>query len=258
MPFVPEQDIQDAKLITPLFGGSPCFHDAEILRLTLQREKRAASLEGVIHVFNSSHDAAADTVVPHTLITLRFGDIELDRLTGFNFQNVIDDLKIECNPQGSTKRFSVDIPGNNGCDATFLCDTIRVVLVEPYTIEQRISDGSVYSEPEPGKAQSLVWRDLLERVNVVLLHDWNPIGFPVPRDEYDSYALTITGMLLRRCSAAELATYLAQSEANILGEIASGSENRPRVAATLLDLSRRSNGGSKGGAPSRTDGSRHR
>ena len=141
---MPEKDVQNAGLVMPLFGGWPCFHDAEILRLTLQREKRTAFLECVIHAFNASHDAPASLVARHTLITLRFGDIELERFAGFNFQNVIDDVKITRNGE-EKKRFTVDMPANNGCDATFACQTIEVVSVEPYTPEQRLRDGSIYA-----------------------------------------------------------------------------------------------------------------
>lgn len=66
-------------------------------------------------------------------------------MTGFNSQNVIDDLKINRDGE-QAKRFTVDMPANNGCDATFTCETIDVVGVEPYTAKQRLRDGSVYAE----------------------------------------------------------------------------------------------------------------
>jgi hypothetical protein len=40
------------------------------------------------------------------------------------------------------------MPANNGCDATFTCQTIEVVSVEPYTPEQRLRDGSIYAKNE--------------------------------------------------------------------------------------------------------------
>ncbi len=83
----------------------------------------------------------------HTLVTLRFGNTELERLTGFNRQNALNDLKITRNGE-QKRRFTVDMPANNGCDATFTCETIDVVWVEPYTAEQRLRDGSVYAESD--------------------------------------------------------------------------------------------------------------
>ena len=147
MTFVPEQDVLNIALITSLFGEWPCFHDAELLRVTLQREKGSASLECVIHIFN-----------PHTLVTLRFGDLDLERLVDFNHQNVLYDLKIESSADGATKRFTVDMPASNGFDATFLCDTIRIVSVQPYPIQQHISDGSVSGEPQLDTERSLISR----------------------------------------------------------------------------------------------------
>jgi hypothetical protein len=143
--FVPERDIENAGLAATNFGGWPCFHDAEIVRLTLQREGRAGYLECVFHVFNHSHDFDGAAAPNHILVRLRFDDIELQRLEDFNFQNVIDDLSITPNTE-SSRRFRVNIPANNGCDATFLCNSIKVISAEPYTIEQRLRDGSVYAE----------------------------------------------------------------------------------------------------------------
>jgi hypothetical protein len=143
--FVPERDIQDAGFVIPHFGGWPCFHDAEIVRLTLQREKPAACLEGVFHVFNQSHDSTEQRQRNHMLVTIRFEAIEGLRLEDFNLQNVIDDLKVEA-VGDSGRRFAVEMPPNNGCDATFSCDSIRVASVEPYTREERIQDGSVYKD----------------------------------------------------------------------------------------------------------------
>lgn len=144
MPFVPERDIQGAGLVTPKFGGWPCFHDAEIVRLTLQREKSTAYLEGVFHVFNQSHDSPEQRDRNHMLVTIRFEAIDQLRLEDFNRQNVIDDLNVEA-VGGSGKRFAVGMLANNGCDTAFLCDSIRVVSVEPYTRDERVRGASVYA-----------------------------------------------------------------------------------------------------------------
>jgi hypothetical protein len=145
MSFVPERDIEDAGLVTPHFGGWPCFHDAEIVRLKLQREKPTAYLEGVFHVFNQSHDSPEKRDRNHMLVTIRFEAIDQLRLEDFNRQNVIDDLNVEA-VGGGGKRFAVRMLANNGCDIGFLCDAVRVVSVEPYTREERIQDGSVYAD----------------------------------------------------------------------------------------------------------------
>lgn len=150
MAFQPEQEIQGSELLTRIFHGWPSFHDAEIVRFSLQRQPRSAFLECVIHVFATPGALDADehfVTTDHTLVTLRFDGIELQRLEDFNQQNVIDDLRIELAAQEGKKRFIVTMPANNGCDARFSSDAIRVIAVEPYTIEQRRGDGSVYKKP---------------------------------------------------------------------------------------------------------------
>ena len=42
--------------------------------------------------------------------------------------------------------------------------------------------------------------------------DWNPIGFGVPRDEYDSYIGGIYKLLARSASVEELAAHLATND----------------------------------------------
>lgn len=143
MPFVAERDVQNAGLVIPPFGGWPCFHDAEILRLTLQREKATAYLEGVFHVFNQSHDSQKRDR-NHVLVTIRFDAIDELKLEDFNRQNVIDDLNVETT-DGAGRRYAVRMLANNGCDIALLCDSIRLVSVEPYTHDERVQDGSVYA-----------------------------------------------------------------------------------------------------------------
>jgi hypothetical protein len=144
--FRPEDDIGNAKLVTDVFGEWPSFHDAEILRITLQREPRSASLVCVFHLFKASSeiDETGHFVLrDHTLVTLLFGEIDFKSLTEFNHQNVIDNLNIT-----GRRPFLVDIPANNGCDATFSCETIDVLSVAPYDFEHRTRDGSIYGRRE--------------------------------------------------------------------------------------------------------------
>lgn len=89
---------------------------------------------------------------------------------------------------------------------------------------------------KPCTSQHRNWRNVLQGVNRILIREWHPIGAPVPDDEYESYALTLSGMLLRNCSAIELTTYLALTETHILGEIRADSKARSRAVAELLEL----------------------
>jgi|SRR5580704_11274102 hypothetical protein len=80
------------------------------------------------------------------------------------------------------------------------------------------------------------WQSVLADVRRILMRDWHPVGAAVPNDEYDSYALTITGMLLRQCSAREVADYLVLAEAHILGTAPRSSEARARTETALMNL----------------------
>jgi hypothetical protein len=68
-----------------------------------------------------------------------------------------------------------------------------------------------YGRP-PRKRFKLLWHRVFDGVRYLLMRHWNPVGGSVPHNEYDRYALTIAGMLLRNCSASEIAQYLAWAE----------------------------------------------
>ena len=145
--YQPERDVNGSELLTSIFQGWPSFHDAEILCLSLRREPRSATLQCTIHISTPTDKVDADGYfvhTDHTLATIRFDDIEQLKLEDFNHQNAIDDLKIESDPS-SRRRFVVDIPANNGCDAKFSCDSVTIVSAEPYTSERRTRDDSVHA-----------------------------------------------------------------------------------------------------------------
>ena len=138
MIFRPERDIQNANLLTGIFQGWPSFHDAEILRVTIQRHGGIASAEFVIHVWKTADYRS----LLHTLVTLRFDGIELKRFEEFNHQNVMYELTITPGERGD-KKFNVELPTSHGCDACLSCDSITVISAEPYTAQQRANDGWV-------------------------------------------------------------------------------------------------------------------
>ena len=60
-------------------------------------------------------------------------------------------------------------------------------------------------------------RHLMNEVRLVLLNDWNPIGFPVPQDEYDSYIPGILRLLLAGADHHKLTEYLFTLETTSMG-----------------------------------------
>ena len=87
-----------------------------------------------------------------------------------------------------------------------------------------------------GPSQHRSWQNVFQGAKQILIQEWHPVGAPVPDDEYDSYALTLSGMLLRNGSAVELMAYLTLAETHILGEMRADFKARSRTVANLLGL----------------------
>jgi hypothetical protein len=75
----------------------------------------------------------------------------------------------------------------------------------------------------------------IDAIRQVLRHEWNPIGFPVPVDEYDSYIGTIHRMIKAGASTQELAVQLEKVETGSLG-LEPNPESNEQVARRLLSL----------------------
>lgn len=54
-------------------------------------------------------------------------------------------------------------------------------------------------------------------VRRILWEDWDPIGCGVPNDEYDNYVGPVLRLLTERKPAANVAAYLRQTAAEIIG-----------------------------------------
>ena len=81
---------------------------------------------------------------------------------------------------------------------------------------------------------------MLNAVRRVLWETWDPIGVndrADASDEYDSYAPTIVGMLLRDCTAHDLERHLSKLETDSMGLSArSTSAARDATVVALLNL----------------------
>lgn len=76
-----------------------------------------------------------------------------------------------------------------------------------------------------------------EIVRSILLAEWDPIGIqdePAARDEYDSYARHVQGLLGGGASADEVEDYLMRTEAEMMG-LVPDRERARRVAKILRD-----------------------
>jgi hypothetical protein len=141
--------VENAALLTRVFGGWPSFHDAEVLTMHLDRAGAdGPSLEACVHVFRATGEVGAQgryVLTHHTKVTLRFVDILLARLRGFDGQNSLWDLDIvEVDPAESDgRRLSVCFGSNVGVECELLCNRIVVEAVEPFDPEGAAGDSGV-------------------------------------------------------------------------------------------------------------------
>src|SRR5258705_6613043 len=99
MPLNPER-IQGYERLTGIFGAWPSFHDAEVLRLELDRRGNSDQVELMadVYVFEMTSnvtDGGFYELRNGTLVSLRFHGIADLELSGFNGQNALFGLRLE-------------------------------------------------------------------------------------------------------------------------------------------------------------------
>jgi hypothetical protein len=130
--------IQNIHLLESVFGYFPSFHDAEVLRIVLDRrgEGILPTMEAQIYVFEMTSEVEDGKCVlkNRSIITFQFIDIDQLALDGFNQQNVLSGLNISdiSDDQLEPLKFEVRFEGIFGIDAHFRCRDVRIVRVEPY------------------------------------------------------------------------------------------------------------------------------
>jgi hypothetical protein len=117
------------------FGRWPSFHDAEVMRISLDRAGESL-LE--IHVFQMTNEIDSKgqyVFVNHAKLRFIMYDITSCELSGFSHQNVIDDLEVTRNNDDYQLRlFAI-----YGVDGSITAKTVVI------TFEPGIPKGSVYS-----------------------------------------------------------------------------------------------------------------
>lgn len=135
--------IKNADLLTDVFGRFPTFHDAEVLRVTLDRGDRSdfgPSLEALIHVFEQTSDVDESgryVLKNHVLVLFRFSKIVDLQLKDFNQQNVLWNLEINqlSDREPDKVKFKVVFRSSFGVSASFHCEAVSIESVEPYVRE---------------------------------------------------------------------------------------------------------------------------
>jgi hypothetical protein len=130
--------IENAGSLESVFGAWPSFHDAEVLRVVLDRSGDDwPTLEAAIHVFEMTSEVDSKgfyVLRNHTEVLLRFTGVVATRLQWFNHQNVLSSLEIsELNPNEHEGRvIRVEMPSSYGLEAEFDCKRAIVASVRPY------------------------------------------------------------------------------------------------------------------------------
>jgi hypothetical protein len=127
--------ICNVELLTELFGRFPTFHDAEVLRLELDRtDGDGPSLLSVIHMWEMTSDVDLNGTFKRrnsVEVRIRFSKIENLTIDDFNHQNVLSDLYFEDSKNGLSE-FKIMFEGIYGLHAEFECERVSIESVRPY------------------------------------------------------------------------------------------------------------------------------
>ena len=132
------EGIVNHEALTNVFGRWPSFHDAEVVRMRLDRgEGEPPFLEADIHLWQTTGDLDERgyyALRHHTLATLRFDGISELELYEFNHQNVLWDLTLEDISELAMpdSRWSVSLATSFGVSGRLVCASISVARTEPY------------------------------------------------------------------------------------------------------------------------------
>lgn len=78
--------------------------------------------------------------------------------------------------------------------------------------------------------------EIRDSIRQILLNEWNPIGFDVPHDEYDSYIAPIYRILAGSRSEQELIEFLFRTERDIIGIACNSPEQLRLLAHRFMEI----------------------
>jgi hypothetical protein len=130
--------IDNSEIVTRIFGRWPSFHDAEVVRVLLERPPEGVRLEAQLRVWEMTPDLDPSGHFirkNETLVTLQFLGVHLGCFEGFNTQNVIASLDVStiAPEEHEGRRLLVQMPSLYGLDAEFECERAIVLAAEPYS-----------------------------------------------------------------------------------------------------------------------------
>jgi hypothetical protein len=130
--------IENAEVLTSIFGYWPSFHDAEVLTMHLDRDgEDGPILEADIHVYHATDrvdERGFYVLTKHTRVTFRFTNVLLRDLRYFNHQNSLSGLGFyHVDPTSNDGRaIGASFGANYGVQADLLCSRAIVKSAEPF------------------------------------------------------------------------------------------------------------------------------
>ncbi len=130
--------VNNAELVTRIFGHWPSFHDAEVHAILLERGvSNGPILHSRIHVHELTDEIDEHgffILINHSMVALRFTEVEIDQWQPFNAQNVLGGLEITRMERApGEQKLLVHFWPCFGFATLFTCALAEVVAVEAYT-----------------------------------------------------------------------------------------------------------------------------
>ena len=133
-------EIYGAELVTDIFGYWPSFHDAEVVRILLERTSAYQTgpyLLADVHAFEMTPEVDKDghyVLRHHVLVSLRFDGVLDLELSDFNNQNALSEIAFKNIGSAAfpDPAHEVVFAGVHGVSARWRCREVTVVAVRPW------------------------------------------------------------------------------------------------------------------------------
>ena len=129
--------VKNSSEVDSIYGYWPSFHDAEILNIRFahnlsSNEKVASAVVDLNYwetkTLNEGTSALDYVLDKNNIITFEFSGLVTSAVSGFNSQNVIDELLITKVVEGIKAEF-ISI---HGAEVNFVCNAVTVLSVRAY------------------------------------------------------------------------------------------------------------------------------
>jgi hypothetical protein len=138
-------EIYGSELVTGIFGHWPSCHDAEVVRISLERTANYESgprLLADVHAFEMTSEIDSQgfyVLRHHTLVSFRFDSVQDLELNNFNNQNALSELLFDkiSSPAFPDPSHEIVFDGVHGVWARFRCREVMVVGVKPWDAQSR-------------------------------------------------------------------------------------------------------------------------